>query len=351
MSVPELAPVLAMLELLDGPALMELKRALTGQLNEQESPAERRARRLGPLAELIAEHAPSYTSRIPRTLYDTLQPPVAPSSVELVEEYGAWVKVCRAAEGVLPDGRVRRGDRNRPRNPGIRIQTPAYSRLEITNAIRRCALRLGRRPTSRMYETWREGELRRVPAEQRPSLRVPTLATTERQFGTWAAALAATALDERALADVRAERAPALTRAAAAGVSGADVGRAQAAGINVPLTPDDALDHERALALELPEALQLAQALGCSLEHLAGVSAAAGAAPPASRFDAVRWKERMREKGIGEQALLRQVGLTLSAYRRTLSGRLEPTLLTLTRFSSVVDAPIASLLTHGETPC
>lgn len=337
-----------MLDLLDGPALMELKRALTGQLNERESPAERRARRLGPLAELIAAHAPAYASRIPRTLYDAQQSPAVPSSHELVEEYGAWVKVCRAAEGVLPDGRVRRGDKNRPRNPGIRIQTPAYSRLEITNAIRRCAQRIGRRPTSRMYETWREGELRRVPAERRPQLRMPTLATIERQFGTWAAALAATALDERALADVRAERAPALTRSTAAGLSAPDVARAHAAGIDVPLTTENRLDHERALALELPEAIRLAQALGCSLDHLAGVSAAAGTAPPESRFDGPRWKERMRERRIGERALLHQVGLTLSTYRRILSGGIEPTLLTLTRFASVVGAPIMSLLAADE---
>lgn len=333
-----------MLDLLDGPALLELKRALTGQLNERESPAERRARRLGPLAELIATHAPAHTPRIPRTLYDAERPSSAISSGDLVLEYGSWVKVCRAAEGVLPDGRVRRGDKNRPRNPGIRIQTPAYSRLEITNAIRRCAQWIGRRPTSAMYESWRESELRRVPAQRRPELRLPTLATIERQFGTWAAALAATALDERALADVRAERAPALTRSAAAGASAPDIARAQAAGIDVPLTAEGRLDHEQALALELGEAIRLAQALGCSLEHLAGLSAAAGVAPPESRFDGPRWRERMREKRIGERTLLHQVGLTLSIYRRILSVGVEPTLLTLTKFASAADTPLGTLL-------
>jgi hypothetical protein len=260
-----LTAMLAMLDQLDGPALSELERALRGKLAAaQETPAERRGRRLGFLAELIRLTG---AARPPRTQYDALRPPTAPSGQELVDEFGSWRKVCRAAAGVLPDGRINRtGGTNHPRTPGERQKTEAYTRDEIATAIRRCAYALGRKPTSGSYEQWREREIRKAKRHGQPRPRIPSLETVRRQFDTWRAALAAAAIDERALEQAR-ERRQARTDRKPPKITASELA---SAGADHLLRRTGEIDFERISAPPLGEALELARILDCSLEYLLG---------------------------------------------------------------------------------
>jgi hypothetical protein len=177
-----------MLNELSGAALVELERALRGRLAEPpETPAQRRAGRLGFLAELIRETG---LGRPPRITYDQGRPASAPSGQELVDEFGSWRKACRAAAGVLPDGRIHRpGQSNHPRTPSSRVKTDGYTGDEIVKAIRRCAHAEGRKPTSLAYERWRDRKLGQAKRHGKTRPRIPALPTISRAFGRWEHAL------------------------------------------------------------------------------------------------------------------------------------------------------------------
>jgi transcriptional regulator with XRE-family HTH domain len=339
-----LAPVVAMLDELDGPALGELEHALRGQLAPApETPAERRVRQLGLVAQLIRETG---AARPPRTDYDQLRPADAPSSQALVEEYGRWRKVCRAAEGLLPDGRILRTDGNtRVRNAGIRTKTRSYSRNEIANAIRQCALATGRRPTSLSYERWRDREVAQAKQSGREMPRLPTLITIARWFRAWPQALAAAAIDERGLERERAKRLPRSDRRPQK-LTATELERVGATRL---LTRTGNVDKTAIEQLPLRSALDLCRALDCSLNYLAGAGDR-GRAPVGTRFAHETWKTRLAASGVGERELLKRIGMPLGPYRQLLRGKHEPTLRQLQTFAAITAAPLTALLTEGDTP-
>jgi hypothetical protein len=193
----------AMLDTLELPALTELERVLRIQLADTPTAAERRVAELGFLAELMSEAHQRWSPellpqlgdprRIDRSTYDELQPveaPGTPSSKRLVERYGSWMKACRAADGLLTDGRQhgpglpwRNVNRGRPR-------TPKYTREEINAAIRRCARELNRIPGANDYATWvtakkakqraNGGNSPHLPAA--PTERLPSLGVLYRRY-------------------------------------------------------------------------------------------------------------------------------------------------------------------------
>jgi hypothetical protein len=164
--VSALPAIRAMLAELEPPVLLELKRALELKLAPRRSKAAERVAQLGFLAELLDEHAPRRAEgappRVPRELYDRSRPAAAPRSERLVELYGSWLKACRAATGLLPDGRWTGPSKPWP-NPTLgRRMSKDYALDEVRQAIRTCALQLGRRPTAEDYRRWRDAKLRRA---------------------------------------------------------------------------------------------------------------------------------------------------------------------------------------------
>lgn len=334
--------VLVMLDQLDGPTLAELERALRGRLApEAETPAERRGRRLGFLAMLIEQSGLARPSRVE---YDRLRPADAPTGQELTAEFGLWSRACRAADGVLPDGRINRpsGD-NHPRTPGARVKTPVYTRDEILTAIRRCALAIGRAPTSGAYERWREREVQKAKRFGKRVPRIPSIGTVARAFPRWRLAVAAAAIDECELEDARARSMPRLERRPAK-LAPREL---EAIGATHLLTRKGTVDKSAIEQLLLGDALALCRQLDCSFEYLLG-SGDRGRAPTGTRFAYETWKERLANSRVGERELLKRIRMPLGHYRHLLRGQLEPTLGQLTVFAALAAAPMQALLTEGD---
>jgi invasion protein IalB len=60
------------------------------------------------VAAMLAE-LPVSIRRLTRSTYDRQRTPEAPSSSTLVNRYGSWVKVCRAAQALTDGGRGTNG--------------------------------------------------------------------------------------------------------------------------------------------------------------------------------------------------------------------------------------------------
>jgi hypothetical protein len=150
-----LAPTRALIEHLSPEGLQAIGRALHAKLNAPPTPAERRVAELRYLTTLLEER-PQYPERppyVPRTLYDERRPaeaPAAPPSARLTERYGSWPRACRAAWGLLKDGRYV-GD-GQPWPYGAK--PPKYTLSEAIASINECALALGRIPSSHEYTEW-----------------------------------------------------------------------------------------------------------------------------------------------------------------------------------------------------
>lgn len=193
----------------------EIKQALVRDLApERTSVMEERIRELGELASLIAAYGranrcnadllmhasepQSETVRravstkrrwrvIPREIYDAGRSAAAPDSKRLVEKYGRWIDVCRAADGLYPDGRYigigrpwevpDRHDIGRGR---------IYTDQDCLDAIRQCEQRIGRWPSSADYIAWRRNELKRLRRGRSPAeIRIPTYDVIKSRFGGW----------------------------------------------------------------------------------------------------------------------------------------------------------------------
>jgi hypothetical protein len=143
-----------MLVTLPSSALAELERALSIALAETETAAERRWRKLGFLARRLEFELPTLLGypNIERRNYDELRPTKAPASARLIEEFGSWKAVCRAAYGLQPEGHaiypgqpwvsMRRGSR---RPPNFTIE-------EVAAAVQLCRKELGRDPAHRQRD-------------------------------------------------------------------------------------------------------------------------------------------------------------------------------------------------------
>ena len=204
--------------------LVELERVIAYRLHREITPAQRRVAELGLLARLLESplareipHHPVATIQIDRKVYDDHRPPGAPTSETLVERYGGakkggWWWALRAAQGLLEDGRSRGpgkpwadGRRGRPAPPPT---TPEHA----IHSIRACALALGRRPSSSVYDEWVTTRMRRHGSVAPGIGRLCSFDTVCRHFGTWKAALEATNLTEEELAEARARRVDESTR-------------------------------------------------------------------------------------------------------------------------------------------
>jgi hypothetical protein len=337
--------VLAMLEELEPAALAELERALGRLLAPADpTPAKRRVARLGFLAGLIDEHATPRLPRVPRELYDELRPADAPLSDRLVKEFGSWLKTCRAAHGVLPDGRVRRPDGNgATRTPGPSVRVAAYSADEIAHAIRACALRLGRRPTARAYERWRLQQLKASRSGGSEPPRLPSYNTITKRCSTWGTAVARAMLRDGELENARAARAPQMKPKHT--FSAGDLAEAAGAKVAPPLMRQGRLDHKKAAALPLPDAAELARALNCSLEHLAGETGERGVPPAAgAAISSDTVKRRLVGTELTQTQILRQLGLPLGIYRRMLNGNAQPTLRVAIAIAALTGTPLSALI-------
>src|SRR5215211_3628757 len=197
-----LEPVKAMIAQLPVAAVWELERALTCSLRPAASPAQERIAELGALARLLRAHgsrgAADPFSTVARGSYDRERPSGAPSGRRLVERYGSWRKACRAADGLLPDGRST-GPGKPWRSHAGAGPARVYSDADLVDAVRACAASLRRRPSSSDYYRWwraRRAYLRRVGSAQR----MPSLTVITARLGGWRAALAAAAISDADLA-------------------------------------------------------------------------------------------------------------------------------------------------------
>ena len=220
--------------------------------------------------------------------YELTRPARAPTAETLIDRYGGarsdgWAWACRAAWGLLPDGRktkpgqawasARRGKRLGPRS----------NRDTVISSIRACAFALLRRPSSNVYIAWRDARRRR-PRERagggapRAQERLASIAACYQHFASWERALLAADITDADLADARAK-----LLAGRDGASPSDR-TPSAHDVLAALTGDeldelrlteqlrDRLLRNRCGGLPVSEASALAHALGGSLDWLAGVS-------------------------------------------------------------------------------
>jgi hypothetical protein len=154
-----LAPISAMIEVLDHERRETLAGALHQHVHAPPTAAERRVAFLGLLARLLNEH-PQPPERIPyveRQQYDerrAAETSDAPSSERLVERFGSWKRVCWAAWLLQPDGRKATGGTPYSRLYPGRSRPPEYTVEECFASIRACADALGRAPSSADYHRW-----------------------------------------------------------------------------------------------------------------------------------------------------------------------------------------------------
>jgi hypothetical protein len=175
-----LAPTRALLGHLSSAGVREIGRALHAKLNAPPTPAERRIAELRYLTALL-EEVPQYPGRppyVPRTVYDQRRTEGvrhAPPSARLTERYGSWPRACRAAWGLLQDGRYWGDDQPWPHVGGGTV----YTHDEVAAGVRECADVIGRIPSSWEYHTWGINRRARARARGEPC-RIATYITVLR---------------------------------------------------------------------------------------------------------------------------------------------------------------------------
>lgn len=367
---PSARVVAAMLEQLEPICLAELEQALSLLLKTELSPAERRVRDLGFVAEILnaTPREPHQTyPLIRRQRYDALRAqrkPDAPASERLVHHYGngLWRMVCRKAYGVLADGRY----------VGISSPLPThcahlvapYTRAEVWAAVNRCAVELGRIPSSHDYKWWAMRTHRRLrelgPQSRRGAIpavdRLPVIEVLyrlyppldgDRRGDRWA----------RALRDARVSAAAIAAARYARLIPGRDA--------PAPATPAEALDaipletlatigidEEMAAQilewgcnwLPLPTAAPLARTLGGSLAWLGGYDADRGApAEPNIGFDLDALNSKAKRAKKATQQLRLAARTDAAGWRKLLAGARQPTLAELFAIAQALSVTPAEL--------
>jgi hypothetical protein len=183
---PEAEAALWMLAQLDSDTQSKIRRRLALRLDPPVPAAVERQRELGLLAELLDSLAsrPGWSFPCaPRAQYDSCRSAEFPSSAALVERYGSWVAVCRAAHD-LATGNANRVRTRRERSKAGR----RYSKGDAIAALHECARELNRTPSSTAYRSWSPAaERRRRGTVGYPSDRAISRLYSER--GGWLAAL------------------------------------------------------------------------------------------------------------------------------------------------------------------
>ena len=282
--------------------------------------------------------------------YDQLRPDSAPSAAQLTAHYGTWQRACRAADGLLPDGRYAGIGLPWVNLPAGRPRADRYTREDAVAAIRECALALLTHPSCHQYLLWARG--RNAARDGRDQQRrLPSHAVIMRCFGGYRAALAAAAISDEELAAASAERAGlALGRLASSP-------RSRLAAISAEDCMRLGLDADTILRLgadgfgwlPLPDAIELTSALGGSLDWLAERTPAPGETPPSGAvLNAARVRELRDQSALSDCELRTRAGLPLGPWRRLLNGSFTPTLAQTAQIASALGAPIDQLLSRGE---
>ena len=338
--------------------LRELEAALT--LHLQDAPptaAEKRTLELGFLAELLDTlTAPSATAAeggddwptvrqhpiIPRNLYDERRPPTAPHSHRLVELFGNWPKACRAAHGLLPDGRTLGAGRPWSQPWG---EQPTSTQDEVLDALRACARAVLRTPTTTDYYEWCRAERRRLTAAG-SRRRVPTLPVIYRRYGGWDEAIAAAAITDRYLAAAHERSGPSgQTAIGGPRQALADLAADEFAALGFDDEERGRLVEEGFRGVALQRATGIAHALGGSLDWLAERTREPGQpAAPGVAFNAARFKELRRARALPEATVRRAVGLPLGPYRSLLNGSWAPTLGVVVELADLLGTDTAQLV-------
>jgi hypothetical protein len=383
-------------------AQVEIERALHGHLRPRRDPREERVRELGALAAMLrqsgqlldgVEHSVAEQPRsggrpplrrrrglqarrrkvarsrararenarrrrwrvIPREVYDAGRPPDAPDSRRLVERYGSrWVLVCKAADGLLPDGRYR--GVGKPWRTVIFHDMGRgllYSDRDCLHAIQRCAQALGRRPSSTDYIRWREMIVRRHPRADRDRLGLPTYDVIKERHRSWPHALSEATIRDEDLAIARRAwlpQQPLPVTPAEDTVSGRLARLDESTLTELGLTSN----HRQRLIAggahhhPLPQAAAVARAAGGSLHWLAGQTPDLGAPPTGHvRLDSESVRERRLAVGVRDDGLRRRLKLTTAQWRATLRGERHLTLGQLILMAGLLETSADELLGPG----
>lgn len=349
----ELAPIRAMITTLEPLALAELERALRLTLSPPETPAERRVAELGLLARLLDEHPDARRRQfVARSLYDERRHADAsksPDSKRLVERYGSWQRLCRAPSSIRPDGRLHGKHLAYNNETRGRRRTSPYTRDEAQKAIPRCALELGRVPSSTVYQRW-VTDVKRASRKAGVELpRLPDLRTVYRFYKQWKRAIAAAQITAAEVAHARVER---VLRLAHLEVLPAGPLEAFAAAdpkalaqIGIDSTRRTYLTTFGLTQLSLSEALKVSRLLGGSLDWLGGIDPARGGPPQDSLvFDPTTINTLLEQADINVTELRRRLELSLGSWRRLRNGKREPLLYELAVIACLGKQPIVALL-------
>ena len=370
-STPVMA-LLAMAERVTPMGQVELERLLAARLQAPPpTPAEARVAELSALATLLESglavslpHHPIAPVQVPQKDYDATRPPTAPPAETLVARYGGaakdgWAWACRAAWGLLPDGRKRKPGLGWAHPQRGKRRVPRSGRDHVIASIRTCAFALLRRPSSNMYILWRKnsrrtrssGGGRRNNSLAKPDRPAGMKAVYRRFPRGWASALAAANItDSELLAERRrllaAARGPHLTNAEAPGVR-EEVGNLTAEQLaSLRLTPklQERLTRKGCEELALSIALGLAHELDGSLDWLAERDDGRGKPPPAhARFSPTAVREQARQAGVLLTALAACAGLDTSGWRALMVCKREPTLGQLAEMAALLRVSVTDL--------
>lgn len=371
--------LLAMLDEVGEFGLVELERALTVLLQAPaRTAAQDRVATLLGLSQLLeselAVQVPNHPIapvQVPRDVYDAARPDGAPSAQALAARFGTsqengWSWACRAAWGLLPDGRKTQPGLAWPSALRGRKRPPRADRDLVIASLRACAFKLLRRPSSNVYAAWLEAHRRRDGARRGgapagPVQRRATMGAIYKQFPRgWASALAAADITDRELAHARAALASTVTARRRAG---------EPPGPPTPAQALEQLDAGRSAALGLDErararlarrgfgelavsrAAAVAVAFGGSLDWLAELDAEPGGpADPGARFCAPALRAEAKRADVKLEALRARARLDVSGWRAVVTGKREPTLAHLTVWARATRTTVTALTTTERAP-
>lgn len=368
-----LGALLVMAEALTPAGAMELERLLGALLKAPApTPAQERVAELFALTQLLESELavslprhPIAPVQVSQTDYERTRPTGAPTAETLVERYGGarkdgWAWACRAAWGLLPDGRKTKPGQAWPSTLRGRPRPPRSERDMVIRSIRECAFALLRRPSSNVYVEWLAAQRRRAKAgpgggQTCEPKRLASIAAVYQQFPQgWPTALAAADVTDSELEQARAAWLPG---AAAHGQAQRQAAEPTPAQRLVELNDDqlsalglDERTRDRLLRkgfgeLALSRAAAVARGLGGSLDWLAGADVQPGQPPdPHVRFDPDVFRAVAKQAGVKLEALRLKTKLDVSSWRALTHSKREPLLGHLAGWAATLRCRLEELL-------
>lgn len=366
---PAVHALLVMLDSATDFGVVELEDAL-GALMKGPAPTttELRVAELSALSQLLeSELAVTYARhriapvQVSQRAYDATRPAGAPTSETLIQRYGGakkdgWSWACRAAWGLLPDGRKTKPGTGWASGLRGKKRPPRSDRDLVIRSIRECAFELLRRPSSNVYKEWLAAHRRRADSgpgggqASNPHRRASIPAVYQQFPRGWTSALAAADITDAELADARAkllaERSPAAASAAAVRAAAstptpaehlAGLDAAQLESVGLDERTRDRLLRKGFGELRVSQAAALAHALSGSLEWLVGTDGQPGEpADLTTRFDPDALRAAAKRSDIKLEALRAKARLDVSGWRAVMTCKREPTLAQLRRWATAV---------------